>query len=63
LAFSKSDPSGTEGQLAYEKIKPRVIATGNEFCRRHQNLRGPQEISATRSLMLRKVSMIGDGGN
>jgi beta-galactosidase len=29
--FQKSDPSGTEGQLAYEKIKPWVIATGNEF--------------------------------
>jgi beta-galactosidase len=29
--FQKSDSSGTEGQLAYEKIRPWVIATGNEF--------------------------------
>ena len=31
--FQKSDPTGTEGQLAYGKIRPWVIATGNEFLR------------------------------
>ena len=29
--FQKNDPTGTEGQLAYEKVKPWVVATGNEF--------------------------------
>ncbi|HEX8919939.1 MAG TPA: beta-galactosidase GalB [Pyrinomonadaceae bacterium] len=29
--FQKGDPSGTEGQLAYEKIKDWIRATGNEF--------------------------------
>src|ERR1700674_3143361 len=29
--FQKGDPAGTEGQLTYEKIKPWVIATGNDF--------------------------------
>jgi len=29
--FQKGDPPGTEGRLAYEKIKDRVTATGNEF--------------------------------
>src|SRR5437016_3978944 len=29
--FQKDDPPGTEGQLAYEKIKDGVRATGNEF--------------------------------
>jgi hypothetical protein len=29
--FQKGDPSGTENQLAYEKIKSWVTATGNEF--------------------------------
>lgn len=29
--FQKGDPAGAEGQLAYEKIKPWVNATGNEF--------------------------------
>ena len=29
--FQKGDPAGTEGQLAYDKVKPWVIATGNEF--------------------------------
>lgn len=29
--FQKGDPAGTEGQLAYERIKPWMIATGNEF--------------------------------
>ncbi len=29
--FQKGDPSGTEGQLAYERSKPWMIATGNEF--------------------------------
>ncbi len=29
--FQKGDPSGTEGRLAYEKIKSWVMATGNEF--------------------------------
>src|SRR5881394_3273702 len=29
--FQKDDPPGTEGQLAYERVKPWVIATGNEF--------------------------------
>lgn len=29
--FQKDDPPGTEGKLAYEKIKNWVTATGNEF--------------------------------
>ena len=29
--FQKGDPSGADGRLAYEKIKPWVTATGNEF--------------------------------
>jgi beta-galactosidase len=29
--FQKGDPSGTDGQLTYEKAKPWMIATGNEF--------------------------------
>lgn len=29
--FQKGDPAGTEGQLAYEKIKSLFNATGNEF--------------------------------
>jgi beta-galactosidase len=29
--FQKSDPAGTEGRLAYEKIKDWLTATGNEF--------------------------------
>jgi beta-galactosidase len=29
--FQKGDPPGTEGRLAYEKIKDWVTATGNEF--------------------------------
>jgi beta-galactosidase len=29
--FQKNDPPGAEGQLAYEKVKPWVVATGNEF--------------------------------
>src|SRR6185503_17485068 len=29
--FQKGDPSNAEGQLAYEKIKAWMIATGNEF--------------------------------
>src|SRR6266513_3983641 len=29
--FQKGDPPGTEGRLAYEKIKDWAIATGNEF--------------------------------
>ena len=29
--FQKDDPPGTDGQLAYEKIKNWVTATGNEF--------------------------------
>ncbi len=29
--FQKGDPPGTEGRLAYEKIKDGVTATGNEF--------------------------------
>lgn len=29
--FQKGDPAGSEGKLAYDKIKPWVIATGNEF--------------------------------
>src|SRR3954468_2350984 len=29
--FQKGDPAGTEGRLAYEKIKNWVTATGNEF--------------------------------
>lgn len=29
--FQKGDPAGTEGQLAYEKIKGWVIATGQDF--------------------------------
>jgi beta-galactosidase len=29
--FQKGDPAGTEGQLAYEKIKEWVKATGNEY--------------------------------
>ena len=29
--FQKGDPAGAEGQLAYEKIKDWVTATGNEF--------------------------------
>ena len=32
--FQKGDPAGTEGQLAYDKVKPWVIATGNEFLSR-----------------------------
>jgi len=31
--FQKGDPAGAGGRLAYEKIKPWVIATGNEFVR------------------------------
>lgn len=29
--FQKGDPAGAEGRLAYDKIKPWVTATGNEF--------------------------------
>src|SRR6185503_13632471 len=29
--FQKNDPPGAEGQLAYEKVKPWVVATGNKF--------------------------------
>src|SRR5437773_6692521 len=29
--FQKGDAPGKEGQLAYERVKPWVIATGNEF--------------------------------
>jgi beta-galactosidase len=29
--FQKGDPAGTEGELAYEKIKEWVTATGNEY--------------------------------
>jgi beta-galactosidase len=29
--FTKGDPAGTEGELAYEKIKEWVKATGNEY--------------------------------
>ena len=29
--FQKGDPPGTEGRLAYERIKPWVISTGNEY--------------------------------
>jgi beta-galactosidase len=29
--FQKGDPAGTDGQLDYPKIKPWVVATGNEF--------------------------------
>src|SRR5262245_43099881 len=29
--FQKDDPAGTDGQLAYQKIKNWVTATGNEF--------------------------------
>ncbi|HYW69849.1 MAG TPA: beta-galactosidase GalB [Pyrinomonadaceae bacterium] len=29
--FQKGDPAGSDGQLAYEKLKPWVMATGNEF--------------------------------
>ena len=29
--FAKGDPPGAEGRLAYDKIKPWVTATGNEF--------------------------------
>ncbi len=29
--FQQGDPPGTEGQLAYEKIKPWIIAAPNEF--------------------------------
>src|SRR2546430_2240902 len=29
--FQKGDPTGTEGRLAYEKIKDWATATGNEF--------------------------------
>src|SRR5262245_7271756 len=29
--FQKGDPPGQEGQLSYERIKPWVTATGNEF--------------------------------
>src|SRR5215813_13318031 len=32
--FQKGDPAGTEGQLAYDKVKPWVIATGNNFLSR-----------------------------
>ena len=31
--FQKGDPAGAEGRLAYDKIKPWVNATGNEFAR------------------------------
>src|SRR5262245_40639300 len=29
--FQKGDPSGKDGQLSYERVKPWVIASGNEF--------------------------------
>src|SRR5262245_28418349 len=29
--FQKGDPPGKEGQLTYERVRPWVIATGNEF--------------------------------
>src|SRR6516225_2587687 len=29
--FQKGDPAGSEGQLAYEKIRNWVTATGNQF--------------------------------
>ena len=29
--FQKGDPAGAEGRLAYDKIKPWLMATGNEF--------------------------------
>src|SRR5918912_532679 len=29
--FQRGDPAGAEGRLAYDKIKPWVTATGNEF--------------------------------
>ncbi|HSQ19816.1 MAG TPA: beta galactosidase jelly roll domain-containing protein, partial [Blastocatellia bacterium] len=31
--FQKGDPAGTEGQLAYDRVKPWVTVTGNEFVR------------------------------
>lgn len=37
--FQKGDPAGTEGQLAYEKIKSLFNATGNEFAARTDPMR------------------------
>ena len=37
--FQKGDPAGTDGQLAYEKIKPWVIASSNDF---YMNPNGPR---------------------
>jgi beta-galactosidase len=40
--FQKGDPAGAEGQLAYQKIKNWVTATGNEFAL------GPDAVKGTR---------------
>jgi len=38
--FQKNDPPGAEGQLAYQKIKNWVIATGNEFALGADSVKG-----------------------
>jgi beta-galactosidase len=37
--FQKGDPSGTDGQLSYDKIKDWVMATGNEFVVSSEHIR------------------------
>jgi hypothetical protein len=61
--FQKGDPSGAEGQLTYERAKPWVIATGNEFVSGDRKPARPEGISAMTFSTRRQVSMIAAGVN
>lgn len=52
--FQKGDPPGTEGQLAYEKIKSLFNATGNEFTANGNQMRSMRPEGKTENVPYRR---------